>query len=315
MIATEAHTNITCTICLNNIEIGQQIKKCEAIQDRGNSEHFFHKDCLVRWLETNDMDQNSCPTCGANIHCLSEINYINQFTNRHGHGHMWDQMEDDVLEANQPGIVNILRNFMESQGLNVHRFGWCSIIIDYGEIVDGVISSYEAQLFHTNGIPDYINLWPTLQSSPVNHPGWTERQCRLCQEFTNVFLSPNAGVWLYNAFGPNIQDDPFALVPWSKLQNPCPGFEHLGGPLLTMCNDCYGHFACEVCGCQALYNSLENNRCVNHQAGPTATIGGRKKKRKTRRKTRRRKMKKGRKKTKRKRRKKRKKRKKSRKTK
>ena len=188
---------------------------------------------------------------------------------------MWESLLDDLdnVDEDTDGIVVILRAFMESQVLDVNRFGWGSVFIDYWD---------SAELYHEGGVPTFIHLEPTQVSTPVLLDGWTEKQCKLCGMWTNVFVRP--GQTTYE------NHDPFDFPAWGHLQNPCQEFQHLGlDEPNCICNDCWGSTKCDICQCQAPSNTetFWNNRCQLHQRGPDG--GGRKKKRKTKRKRKKRK--------------------------
>lgn len=188
---------------------------------------------------------------------------------------MWESLLDDLdnVDEDTDEIVDILRAFMESQGLDVNRFGWGSVFINYWD---------SAELYHEDGVPTFIHLEPTQDSTPVLFPGWTEKQCKLCGIWTNVFVRP--GQTTYD------NHDPFDFAAWGHLQNPCQEFQHLGlDEPNCICNDCWGSTKCDICQCQAPSNTetFWNNRCQLHQNGPDG--GGRKKKRKTKRKKKKRK--------------------------
>ena len=42
----------TCSICMEEFKIGENVKIL-------GCEHYFHKDCVVKWLKTD----NTCPNC------------------------------------------------------------------------------------------------------------------------------------------------------------------------------------------------------------------------------------------------------------
>jgi E3 ubiquitin-protein ligase ATL41 len=57
-----------CNICLSTSEstVDIQINNCK---------HFFHKDCLTKWIKIN----NTCPTCRQIINSFSEIKLLQDF--------------------------------------------------------------------------------------------------------------------------------------------------------------------------------------------------------------------------------------------
>jgi hypothetical protein len=63
-----SNTNEDCGICLEKIEIQPNMTYCK---------HFFHKDCIIKWLK---IGKNSCPICRKNLYtckkCINGISYL-----------------------------------------------------------------------------------------------------------------------------------------------------------------------------------------------------------------------------------------------
>jgi hypothetical protein len=59
---TENEDNISCSICLDNFEIGSII--CEL-----KCKHYYHKECIDEWLNEN----NTCPNCRNNVYITNHI--------------------------------------------------------------------------------------------------------------------------------------------------------------------------------------------------------------------------------------------------
>ena len=53
----EDNEDMTCTICLESFEVGQDLSFSRDLKCR----HCFHSDCLISWLQKHD----ECPVCRA----------------------------------------------------------------------------------------------------------------------------------------------------------------------------------------------------------------------------------------------------------
>jgi hypothetical protein len=62
--------NENCGVCLEKLDVSNLSKKT-------NCSHFFHKDCILKWLK---IGKNSCPICRKNLYtckkCIDGISYL-----------------------------------------------------------------------------------------------------------------------------------------------------------------------------------------------------------------------------------------------
>jgi hypothetical protein len=62
------HNN--CTICLHPIQSGMITQSCH-----GSKPHYFHRECLVKWMISDCANSNRCPVCLSDINqkCLWKV--------------------------------------------------------------------------------------------------------------------------------------------------------------------------------------------------------------------------------------------------
>ena len=69
-----------CPICQLPLNNGQPLRSCHPAGAYGP--HIFHKDCIDQWLHMHNGNNNSCPLCGAQVKCLTDAKYDEEFRER-----------------------------------------------------------------------------------------------------------------------------------------------------------------------------------------------------------------------------------------
>ena len=176
-----------CVICYDPITEEQktanpsQVRACHPT--RAGVSHVFHTECINHWLSGTDVHgnpRNSCPSCGAQIPCLTNQEYDNEF--RAADEQYMDQLVDDNVGAElmfnsegstAPSVTTEEAAFINSIMWDVDRGFWDGRALAMNE---------------PTGPGSIIADTDEWNNRHPNGPQWTNTQCDYCDNF-QWFLS------------------------------------------------------------------------------------------------------------------------------